>query len=162
MWYHSIVTLRLNGAETMIDSKQTTCKACGSPLTQQSGRGHRKRLYCDEACRQRAYRERSEQTQEQAQALRIVELEQEVQRLQRQLDIEQRFRTDHEVRHFQSWLRRQLLPQDTDFFKRFLADTRIPRQASRAMYEARLRQYGYSAEDLDLFQSAWKDMLFQS
>jgi 1,4-alpha-glucan branching enzyme len=34
-----------------------TCKACGKPITQ-AGRGPRKREYCSNACRERAYRER--------------------------------------------------------------------------------------------------------
>lgn len=39
-------------------AEQTTteCLACGSPIIQLAGRGHRKRLYCDDRCRQRAHR----------------------------------------------------------------------------------------------------------
>src|SRR6266568_3677225 len=41
----------------MIDTvSQTTCLACGKPLVQVEGRGHRKKLYCDDLCRQRAHR----------------------------------------------------------------------------------------------------------
>lgn len=74
--------------------------------------------------------------------------------------VEERFRTDVEVRHFKRWLRTHDQPRDTDFFKRFQADTRLPQFASRSLYEARLRQHGYSAEDIFLFQGAWKEMLF--
>ena len=74
--------------------------------------------------------------------------------------VEERFRTDVTVQHFKPWLRRHDQPRDTDFFRRFLADTRLPQHASRALYEARLRLYGYSAEDIALFQGAWKEMLF--
>jgi hypothetical protein len=74
--------------------------------------------------------------------------------------IEERFRTDVEVRHFKRWLRTHDQPRDTDFFKRFQADTRLPQFASRSLYEARLRMLGYSAEDIFLFQGAWKTMLF--
>jgi hypothetical protein len=40
----------------MIDTREQTavCLACGRPLTQKSG--HRKRLYCTDACRQRGHR----------------------------------------------------------------------------------------------------------
>src|SRR6266480_2404010 len=37
--------------------EETTCKACGSPIIQLTGRGHRKRLYCDDRCRQQAHRQ---------------------------------------------------------------------------------------------------------
>lgn len=91
---------------------------------------------------------------------RVVELEMEVQRLTERLDIEEQFRTDTEVRHFKKWLRSHDQPQDSDFAKRFLADTRLPQHGSRALYEAKLRSCGYAAEDITLFQEAWKDMLF--
>lgn len=74
--------------------------------------------------------------------------------------IEEQYRMDVEVRHFKRWLRTHDQPRDTDFFKRFQADTRLPQFASRSLYEARLRQHGYSAEDIFLFQGAWKIMLF--
>jgi hypothetical protein len=91
---------------------------------------------------------------------RIAELEHEVQALQERLNIEQRYHTDTRERHFKKWLRTHDQPQDSDFFKRFLADTRLPQHASRSLYAARLKQYGYSAEDISLFQERWKDMLF--
>ncbi len=91
---------------------------------------------------------------------RVVALEMEVHRLTERLDIEEQFRTDTEVRHFKKWLRSHDQPQDSDFAKRFLADTRLPQHASRSLYEARLRLHDYSAEDLLLFQEAWKAMLF--
>jgi hypothetical protein len=73
--------------------------------------------------------------------------------------IEERFRADVTVHHFKKWLRTHDQPRDTEFFRRFLADTRLPQFASRALYEARLRLHGYSAEDIFLFQGAWKEML---
>lgn len=145
-------------------SQQTTCKVCGKPLVQRaSRRGHRKRLYCDGQCKQVAYRQRKEQSQdvaidEQAQA-RIAELEQEVRTLQARLDLEGRFRTDVAVHHFKSWLRRHPQPEDSTFARRFLDDTRLPHQTSRSMYEARLRQHTYSDEDIFLFRDAWRTML---
>jgi hypothetical protein len=80
--------------------------------------------------------------------------------LQARLDIEERYRNDIQVRHFKSWLRRWRLPQDADFLKLFLDDTRLPHHASRSMYIARLKQYGYTAEDIAVFEETWKDMLF--
>lgn len=140
----------------MIDAvEQVNCKACGKPLMQKGGRGHQKRLYCDAGCKQKAYRARHSDTAE----ARMAALEIEAQRLQERLNVEQRFRTDHQVRHFKAWIRSHPRAQDTDFFKRFLADTRLPQHASRALYEARLRLCGYSAEDIYLFQEAWKELL---
>jgi hypothetical protein len=82
----------------MIDTaEQTTtiCLACGRSITQKHGRGHRQRLYCDDRCRQRAHRQRTQpQEQDATFAARIAALEIEIQRLQEHLDIETRFRTD--------------------------------------------------------------------
>ena len=154
----------------MIDiAEQATCKSCGKPLIQATRRGYRKREYCNATCRQRAHRAKSQQqpaivtndvTINEAMQARIAKLEHEVQALQERLDIEQRYRTDTQVRHFKNWLRTHDQPQDTDFFKRFLADTRLPQHASRSLYAARLKQYGYSAEDRHVFEETWKDMLF--
>jgi hypothetical protein len=143
----------------MIDiAEETTCKACGKPLIQANRQGPHKREYCNDTCRQRAHRAKKQQKRETPEA-RIATLEIEIQRLQERLAIETRFRTDTQVRHFKSWLRRHAPVQDTDFFKRFLADTRLPQHASRSMYEARLRLYHYSEEDIYLFEEAWKDMM---
>jgi hypothetical protein len=140
----------------MIDAvEQVSCKACGRPIAQKSGKGHRKREYCDDRCKQRYWRKQEQQTAE----ARIAALEIEVQRLQERLNVEARFRTDTQVRHFKAWIRSHPQAQDTDFFKRFLADTRLPQHASRALYEARLRLYQYSLEDIYLFQEAWKELL---
>ena len=154
----------------MIDiAEQATCKSCGKPLEQAERRGPHRREYCNATCRQRAYRAKQHPaivtqsvTMSEAMQARIAELEHEVQALQERLDIEQRYRTDTQVRHFKSWLRTHDQPQDSDFFKRFLADTRLPQHASRALYAARLKQYGYSDEDIFLFQERWKDMIFTS
>lgn len=79
--------------------------------------------------------------------------------LRASLDLEGRFRTDVAVHHFKPWLRRHLQLEDSTFARRFLDDTRLPHQASRSMYEARLRHYAYSDEDIFLFRDAWKTML---
>lgn len=149
----------------MIDTAEhtTNCLACGSPIIQLAGRGHRKRLYCDDRCRQRGHRQHQAKQEEQEQEIlqaRIATLENEVQRLRERLNVEERFRTDVEVRHFKSWLRKRRLPQDAGFLKLFLDDTRLPHHASRSMYVARLKQYGYTAEDIIVFEETWKDMLF--
>src|SRR6266567_2651995 len=47
----------------MIDTAEqttTNCLACESPIIQIAGRGHRKRLYCDDRCRQRAHRSKGQ------------------------------------------------------------------------------------------------------
>jgi hypothetical protein len=92
----------------------------------------------------------------------MVALENEVQQLQRRLNIEERFRTDTSIHHFKKWLRTHDQPQDSTFAQRFLADGQLPEHTSRGMYEAKLRSAGYSEEDLHLFQDAWKAMLFAS
>jgi Ribbon-helix-helix domain len=75
-------------------------------------------------------------------------------------DIEERFRTDTQVHHFKKWIRSHDRPQDTDFFRRFLADSQLPEHASRGLYEAKMRSVGtYSEEDMHLFQDAWKSMI---
>jgi hypothetical protein len=67
----------------MIDTtEQTTCLACGKPLVQVEGRGHRKKRYCDDRCRQRAHRSKGQGnvtivTNGDLQQ-RVVELEQEL------------------------------------------------------------------------------------
>lgn len=91
---------------------------------------------------------------------RIAALEGEVAALKVRLNLEEKFRTDTEVRHFKSWIRSHSQPQDaTDFFQRFQQDTRLPQHASRSLYEARLRANGYTDEEIALFEGAWRDML---
>jgi predicted transcriptional regulator len=90
----------------------------------------------------------------------IAALENEVQELQRHLNVEERFRTDTQVHHFKTWLRTHDQPQDSTFAQRVLADGRLPEHASRGLYEAKMRAAGYSEEDIHLFQDAWKTMLF--
>src|SRR5450755_3298293 len=149
----------------MIDIAQhPICKVCGKPIVQKdSRRGHRKRSYCSDPCKQVAYRQRKEQPQsvtivtidEQDYQARIAALEQEIQSLRSRLNLEERLRTDVEVRHFKNWVRRHPQPEDTDFTQRVLADTRLPLHASRSLYKARLRMYKYAEEDISLFRDAW-------
>jgi len=93
---------------------------------------------------------------------RLAALEAEVKQLKERLDIETRYRQDTEVRHFKAWIRNHTQPTDTGFLQTFLLDTRLPQHASRSLYEAKLRAAGYSDEEIALFQSAWKDMLFSA
>ncbi len=152
----------------MVELEAEQCLTCGRPLAQLGG-GHRKRRYCDDVCRQRAHRARqAEETREQREAqeqdlqARIAELEQEVRRLQEQLNIEARFRMDTEARHFKAWLRKQQRYPGGSFAQRFIADTRLPQQASHAMYEAQMRRLAYSSEEIETFCELWKAMLLQS
>jgi len=70
-------------------------------------------------------------------------------------NIEERFRTDTQVPHFKKWIRSHDHPQDTNFFKRFLADGQLPEHASRGLYEAKMHSVGnYSDENMQLFQDA--------
>src|SRR6266704_5341667 len=67
----------------MIDTvSQTICLACGKPLVQIEGRGHRKKRYCDDRCRQRAHR-----TKEQGNVTidTIGDLQQRIAQLEREL-----------------------------------------------------------------------------
>jgi hypothetical protein len=74
--------------------------------------------------------------------------------------LKERFRTDTAVHHFKKWIRSHDQPQDTDFFKRILADGQLPEHAFRGLYEAKMRSSGnYSDEDLQLFQDAWRSMI---
>jgi len=172
------------------------CKECNCPLPQLSG-GHRKREFCNDACKQRHYRYLKREEQERARRahwngflpatqqaledvmqLHSVELaervasalsseiaahENELHQLHTRLaaiqSVEERFHTDTEARHFKTWLRKQGLHPQGSFAERFLNDTRLPTHASRALYEARLKHYGYSLEDIQVFQEHWKALL---
>lgn len=198
----------------MLNTSATpTCKACGRPIVQRAG-GHRKREYCDPACKMRDRRKLAAREQwEQAQAalrarwgdflpetLRALEevmhagsvglaeriaqaiasqiitvadaaqtemaaLQQQVADLERRLtaiqNIEERFRTDTEVRVFKTWLAKHArYYAETPFGQRFLEKYEgMPPRGSRAKYEQLLRDSHYSAEDIKTFHEAWKAML---
>jgi hypothetical protein len=163
----SFVTVTIETSKETPWQEITTCLACGSTIIQISGRGHRKRAYCDDRCRQRAHRARAtaqeireqQQANEQDTQARIAELEQEVRKLQVRLDVEARFHMDTEARHFKAWLRKLRRHPGGSFAQRFIADTRLPQQASRAMFEAQLKRLNYSSEDIETFRDLWKAML---
>ncbi len=65
---------------------------------------------------------------------------------------------DVSVEPFIKWLEKRLKRGKRDaidnFAKRILADSRLPRQASKNLYEAYLRANGYSADDIQTFLNA--------
>jgi hypothetical protein len=149
----------------MIDVKTEQCLACGRPLTQLGG-GHRKRRYCNDACRQRAHRTRQaaetkaeREGSRQSDQARIAELEAENARLRQRLDVETRYRMDTERHNFKPWLRKQRLYTPGSFAQRFVDDKALPPQASRAHFEQLLRSLHYSDEKIETFRDLWKAML---
>jgi endogenous inhibitor of DNA gyrase (YacG/DUF329 family) len=157
----------------MIDTvnETTTCKACGRPVVQGPG-GHRKRVYCNAACKMRDRRrqqsekrqvQETDTAQKQVDALqaRIRELESRLTAIQ---DVNERFRNDTRVRAFAPWLeKRAQYYAASSFGQRFLADRGerlLPPSASRSNYE-RIMRYTlkYSEEDLEMFREAWREML---
>ncbi len=141
----------------------TPCKRQGCPNTVTSLPKFRKREYCSDVCRQKAYRKRSGQLTGKFRQLkdRINDLERQVEVLKTRLYVEERLQRDTQVRHFKAYLRRHPHPLDLNFYQRFLADPRLPQYASRALYEAKLRTYGYDTVDIHLFRDAWYAMLFE-
>ncbi len=77
------------------------------------------------------------------------------------MNFEEGLQHDTQVRHFKTWLRKRQQPKDSDFAKQFLADSRLPQHASRSMYEAKLRAYNYSPEDIFLFRDLWLTLLLE-
>ncbi|SRR5712691_1667090 len=76
--------------------------------------------------------------------------------------LEELYRTDTERHHFKKWLQQHLQPNDVDFAKRFLADSRFQPYQSRSWHIARLTdRHGYTDEDRAVFVELWKDMLFE-
>jgi hypothetical protein len=71
---------------------------------QQGERGHRKREYCTNRCKQKAHKQRSAPPEPELPEAKISALEQEIQRLREPLALEERYRTDTHVRHFKNWL----------------------------------------------------------
>lgn len=156
----------------MIDiANEVTCKYCGAPIVQKAGKGHRQRQYCNDAHkmkdrrRQLAEKQQAAATQAQAQ---IVALQKQVRELEKRLAslqmVNERFRNDTQVRAFGSWLEKQAkYYAETPFGQRFLDGRKnqvIPPRASRATYETILHhRLGYSAEDIETFREAWREML---
>ncbi len=156
----------------MIDTaNEVTCKYCGAPIVQKGGRGHRKRVYCNDAHKMKDRRHKQAEKQQaaatQAQA-QIAALEKQVKELEKRLlavqSVNERFRNDTQVRAFGSWLEKQArYYAQTPFGQRFLDGRKnriLPPRASRAMYESIMyHQLGYSTEDIETFREAWREML---
>jgi hypothetical protein len=140
------------------------CKnpACGKQLSMEEPRtsskkprGHRSREYCNNACKQAHHRFQKLQEVQEAKA-RIAELEQQISHLQDQLDLEQRFYQDTQVRAFRAFLRKQA---PSLFIRKLLSEQLLPVRGSRALYAAYLRRQQYASEELHEFEHLWKLML---
>jgi hypothetical protein len=149
------------------------CLYCGTELPEQQAGGHRRRTYCNRACKQADYRKRQSQAQQptdnqaRMRALeqqladgqeRIAELELQVMRLHNRLDLERRY-YEQKAYSFKAWLKKQ--PQ-TEFSKRILADQLFMPRDTRAHYEYYMRRVKYSPEDIQEFADLWRLMLLQS
>src|SRR5258708_19551932 len=145
----------------MIDSaNEVTCKYCGDTIVEKGGRGHRKRVYCNDAHKMKDRRHKQAEKQQaaatQAQA-QIAALEKQVKELEKRLlavqSVNERFRNDTQARYY----------AQTPFGQRFLDGRKnriLPPRASRAMYESIMyHQLGHSTEDIETFRAAWREML---
>ena len=69
---------------------------------------------------------------------------------------------DTSSQRFKAWLEKRLRSGKRDAIdnlaKRIIGDSRLPRQASKSMYEARMRQYRYSEDDIQTVLAAWLEM----
>src|SRR5512140_3710855 len=120
--------------------------------------GNPRREFCNDAHRQAYWRQVHRVDQEAAQqaelealrtqvagkAQQIEELEAEVSRLRRGLDIEQRFLSDTAAHPFRSWLKKQ--PRSAFAEKLFEGDLLVPARGSRGLHEAYLRRLGCTEE----------------
>jgi hypothetical protein len=140
------------------------CKnpACGKKLSVEepqtvpkAPRGHRRREYCNNACKQAHHRLLKLQEVEEA-STRIAELEQQVSHLEYQLALEQRFYQDTQARAFLAFLRKQA---PSPFIRKLLSEQLLPVRGSRALYAAYLRRQQYSSEEIHEFEHLWKLML---
>lgn len=140
------------------------CKYCQKELPSPGPGGHRRREFCDRACKQAHYRAThpkkaamSTQKFEEAKA-QIEELELEVMRLTNQLDLERRYLEDEKPRSFKAWLKKQ---PSTPFIQKVLADKLFEPRDTRGHYEYRLRIRNYTEDEIREFVHLWKRMLVQ-
>jgi hypothetical protein len=77
-------------------------------------------------------------------------------------DLYDAYEFDTSVQPFKAWLSKRLRRNQRDpvdaLARRLLNDFKIPRHASKSMYAARMRQWGYSKADLQAFETAWSEM----
>jgi hypothetical protein len=144
------------------------CKYCGQELPVGT---HGKREFCDDAHKQKYYRQQHQQDQTEAllaevaqlrtqvkdQAFAIEELGKEVTRLRSLLDIERAYLADTKRRGFKAWIKKQ---PSSAFIQKLLADSLLPVQDTRSHYEYRLRYLLHCTDDELLeFTQLWKLML---
>src|SRR5258708_24815721 len=145
----------------MIDSaNEVTCKYCGDTIVEKGGRGHRKRVYCNDAHKMKDRRHKQAEKQQaaatQAQA-QIAALEKQVKELEKRLlagqSVNERFRHDPQARYY----------AQTPFGQRFLDGRKnriLPPRGSRAMYESLLyHQLGHSTQAIDTLREACRHLL---
>jgi hypothetical protein len=149
------------------------CKHCHKPIVRVPGR--RPREYCDDACKQKYYREHHAPKDDYLQAYldersTNVTLQLEIDRLQAKVaalekfidqerDIEERFRTDTRDYGFKVWLlHRGTAYASRSFYQKVKAPGFTPR-GSRGTYLAKVRAAGWTSEEQSDFWTAWKDML---
>jgi hypothetical protein len=69
---------------------------------------------------------------------------------------------DTSVQPLKTWLRSRLKQAQHDpidnLAKRILEDGRLPTRGSRGLYLAHVRSKGYSSEDAQVFEQAWREM----
>jgi hypothetical protein len=93
------------------------------------------------------------------QAQTIEQLEAVIAQLKRQMDLERRYLIDSQARSFKSWLLKQ---PSTPVIRKMLAEPFFADRAAHWTYEAQLRLWKYSEEELLLFKDLWKAMLLES
>lgn len=157
------------------------CVYCGKDAPQQKGK--RKREYCNNVCRQLAYRKRKVATltvtlppvddldaqhmasasdldelraQVRDQAQTIEEQAQEITQLRTRLDVERRY-LENTPYTFKSWLK-QHAPSSSLTAKLHDRDALVPPKTSRAGYEAYVRRL-CTEEEHQEFVLLWKTML---
>ena len=159
-----------------------TCKLCGKPI--ERGKGPRKREYCNNAHKERAYRERkqagAQPTLEQQNVQvalqmhvdiieelrsRIDTLEAENRRLQQFIDsardVEEAFNTNTREYGFKYWLlQRGAAWAERPGCKKFLnREMGMSARGSRGRYQDELRRAGFTADEQADFWDAWRAML---
>lgn len=156
------------------------CLYCGADVPQQAGK--RKREYCNNVCKQQAYRKRQHgqsiqqselvilpvqavqvvQDTEELVRLRALVEEQasEISRLYRALDVERRYLAD--VRQYSLKAVLKAIQVKTPLIEKLLSEKFLKPRDTRVHYEYHLKRLKYSDEELDEFRRLWKLMLLDS
>lgn len=143
------------------------CGYCGKDVPQQVGK--REKRYCNNVCKQLAYRKRQQggaslaptKASAELEGLRaqVIELELEITRLKRLLDLERRMLEDKSKHTFKAWLKKQ---SETDLSRKLLGDPLVPARETLRVYMHHLRRLHCNEEELRDFDRLWKLMLLQS